>query len=370
MKFSRIIYVLLAAALCGIACNPYEIEIPNNNNNSGDTTTKPEDPKPGDGETEEDDYPVKYPDLKTPKVKTLLTNNFFTETKIKEGIVLYSAEMKTCEVTKAKQTVFVLEVDLNNEAYKINFLKTTNDVVSSIGKRSANTIAAINACYEADATYVRTNGYSWPEYTITLDPDHLRFWKHEAAIVGDGKRKIGIVHGAKGAKNIKEGGIQAKKMYPELTEKNIFSSSPMLIDDFDPVGSRFVPYPFNEYTDSQLKSSSLGLDGEDYRRHQGVRHPRVAVALTDDNDLLFVVVDGRFSGKAEGMDADELTRFLVKHFNPRWAINMDGGGSSTMYLKGYGDPENNVLNYPCDNSTWDHKGERARPTVFLVQYDE
>ena len=135
-------------------------------------------------------------------------------------------------------------------------------------------------------------------------------------------------------------------MYPELTEKNIFSSSPMLIDDFDPVGSRFVPYPFNEYTDSQLKSSSLGLDGEDYRRHQGVRHPRVAVALTDDNDLLFVVVDGRFSGKAEGMDADELTRFLVKHFNPRWAINMDGGGSSTMYLKGYGDPENNVLNYP------------------------
>ena len=356
-----------------VSCDPYAIDIPNHNNGNGNKEPEQEQPsKPGDGETENpvDDYPVKYPDVTTPKVKTLLTSNFFTETQIKKGITLYSAEQKTCEVTKAKQTVFVLEVDLNNPSYKINFLKTANNVVSEIGKNN-NAIAAINACYEADATYVRTNGHDWPEYKVlSMDPDHLRFWKHEAAIVGDGKRKVGIVHGAKGTKNVKEGGIQANKMYQELTERNIFSSSPMLIDDYDPVGSRFVPYPFNEYTDSQLKSPSLGLDGEDYRRHQGVRHPRVAVAITDDNDILFVVVDGRFSNKAEGMDADELTRFLVKHFNPRWAINMDGGGSSTMYLKGYGDPNNNVLNYPCDNSKWDHQGERARPTVVLVQYDE
>ena len=367
MKFSRLFQIVAVLSLVLVSCDPYGVEIPDYD--YGNKEPDKENTTPGTGNEDGDDYPVKYPDTTTPKVKTLLTSNFFTETKIKEGITLYSAEQKTCEVTKAKQTVFVLEVDLNNPDYKINFLKTTNNVVSEIGK-SNNAIAAINACYEADATYVRTNGYNHPEYTISLDPDHLRFWKHEAAIVGDGKRQIGIVHGAKGAKNIKEGGIQAKEMYQELTERNIFSSSPMLIDDYDPVGSRFVPYPFNEYTDSQLKSSSLGLDGEDYRRHQGVRHPRVAVALTEDNDILFVVVDGRFSNKAEGMDADELTRFLVKHFNPRWAINMDGGGSSTMYLKGYGDPKNNVLNYPCDNSKWDHEGERARPTVFLVQYDE
>jgi exopolysaccharide biosynthesis protein len=94
------------------------------------------------------------------------------------------------------------------------------------------------------------------------------------------------------------------------------------------------------------------------------------VALTEDNDLLFIVVDGRFSGKAEGMSAKELTNFIAKHFNPQWAINMDGGGSSTMYINGYGDPVTNVLNYPCDNKKWDHYGQRARPTFFLVQYDE
>ena len=370
MKFTRVFQIFAAILVLSAACNPYKIEIPDYDYGS-------QDQKPGTGDEQNpdeglnpEDYPVKYPDSKTPKVKTLLTSNYFTETKIKEGIILYSAEKKTCEVTKAKQTVFVREVDLDNPSYKINFLKTQTDTVSAIGKRH-KAIAAINACYEADATYVRTNGYTHPDYNVSaMDPNHLRFWKHEAAIVGDGKRSVGIVHGAKGAKNIKEGGIQATEMYEKLNEKNIFSSSPMLIDDYDPVGSSFVPYPYNEYTDSQLKSSSLGLDGEDYRRHQGVRHPRVAVALTDDNDLLFVVVDGRFSGKAEGMDADELTKFLVKHFNPRWAINMDGGGSSTMYLQGYGDPVNNVLNYPCDNSKWDHYGQRKRPTVFLVQYDE
>ena len=366
MKFFRILLIIAAIASWSTSCDPYKIEIPKYDYDN-------EDQKPSDGDNTQvpgDDYPVKYPDTDKPKVKTLLTSNFFTETTIKKGITLYSAERKTCEVTNAKQTVFVLEVDLNNPDYKINFLKTQTDTVSAIGKRN-KAIAAINACYEEDATYVRTNGYDHPEYKVAaMDPNHLRFWKHEAAIVGNGKRSVGIVHGAKGAKNIKEGGIQATKMYQELNERNIFSSSPMLIDDYDPVGSRFVPYPYNEYTDSQLKASSLGLDGEDYRRHQGVRHPRVAVALTDDNDLLFVVVDGRFSGKAEGMDADELTRFLVKHFNPRWAINMDGGGSSTMWISGYGDSVNNVLNYPCDNSRWDHYGQRKRPTVFLVQYDE
>jgi hypothetical protein len=365
MKLTRLFQIIAVISMVLVSCNPYEIEIPdydygNKEPGKEDNTT------PGTGNEDGDDYPVKYPDTTTPKVKTLLTTDFFRETKIKDGITLYSAEKKMCAVTNAYQTVFVLEVDLNNQDYKINFLKTQNDTISAIGKRN-KAIAAINACYEADATYVRTNGYNWPEYTISLASDHLRFWKHEAAIVGDGKRKVGIVHGAKGTRNVTEGGIQAKKMYPELTEKNIFSSSPMLIDDYDPVGSRFVPDYLTNMSDSELKKA---YDGEDYRTHQGVRHPRVAVALTDDNDILFVVGDGRFSGKAEGMDANELTKFLTKHFNPRWAINMDGGGSSTMYIDGYGDPKNNVLNYPCDNKKWDHYGQRARPTVFLVEYDE
>ena len=308
---------------------------------------------------EENQVEVKYPDPGTPKVKTLLVDGFFTETEIKPGITLYSAEMKEeSDITKSFQTVFVLEVDLDNENYKVEFYHGKSDTTSSIAMKQ-NAIAAINACYELEAVYCKTDGVV--HGTCTLDPDHLRFWKHEAAVVGDGDRKIGIVHGAKGAADHRDGGLQALEVYKNLKEPDIFASAPMLIDDYDPVGASYVPA---SYTSSALSK----LDGEDWRRHQGVRHPRVAVALTDDNDLLMVVVDGRFSGKAEGMSAKELTNFLVKYFNPRWAINMDGGGSSTMYIDGHGDPVNHVLNYPADNKKWDHYGQRKRPSLFLVKY--
>lgn len=359
MKVSNIIRCVIAVSLFCYACgNPYEVDIPHwdyeDEDDKGDN-----DGNSGDSGTDGKEYPVKYPEAGVAKVKTLQTTGYFRETKIKDGIIHYSLFGKE-DVSGTYQNVNVLEVDLNNEAYKINFLFCGSDTTSAVGKRM-KAIAAINACYEQDAIYCRTNGYNHAQ--VTLDPDHLRFWKHEAAIVGDGKRKVGIVHGAKGAKNIKEGGIQAIEIYKSLTEKNIFASAPMLIDNYEPVGASFVP---SQYSSKDLNS----FDGEDYRRHQGVRHPRVAVALTEDNDLLFIVVDGRFSGKAEGMSAKELTNFIAKHFNPQWAINMDGGGSSTMYINGYGDPVTNVLNYPCDNKKWDHYGQRARPTFFLVQYDE
>jgi hypothetical protein len=168
---------------------------------------------------------------------------------------------------------------------------------------------------------------------------------------------MSIVHGAASGPASAEGGEAAIALYKSLTAPNIFSSSPMLIDDYSPVGAYFVPDPLEKpITDYQY---------EDYRRHQGVRHPRVAVALTGDNDLLLVVVDGRWPS-ATGMSAKELTLFLAKHFSPRWALNMDGGGSSTMYLKGYGAEGTNVLNYPTDNKRYDHYGQRRICTHIMI----
>ena len=373
MKFLRFIPVFFAAVLLNVACNPYEIEIPNHNNqqNNNNNTNKPGDSDQGGGE-EDDTYPVKFPKAGAKKTKTLLTSGFFTETKIKEGITLYQASRKKDDITNAYQNVNVLEVDLNNEAYKINFVRTDRDSTTSAGRRF-RAIAAINAAYEQDASYIRVNGNNWSEVTIKPDDSDQakarRWWKHEAAIVGNGKRKVGIVHGASGQKDITNGGIQALKIYKSLTEKHVFSSAPMLIDNYDQVGTKFVPSPYSEMTDSELKKN---FNGEDYRCHQGVRHPRTAVALTEDNDILFITVDGRFPGKAEGMDASELTKFIAKHFNPQWAINMDGGGSTSMYLNGYGFPVNDIVNYPCDDGdgVWDQVGQRMLNTFFLVEYDE
>ena len=69
------------------------------------------------------------------------------------------------------------------------------------------------------------------------------------------------------------------------------------------------------------------------------------------------------------MSADETTRFIAHHFNPRYALNMDGGGSTCMVILGRGDVTNNVVNYPCQDDTFDHLGTRPVNSHFYVTYD-
>ena len=67
------------------------------------------------------------------------------------------------------------------------------------------------------------------------------------------------------------------------------------------------------------------------------------------------------------MSAKEVTEFLVEYFNPRLALNMDGGGSTTMYIKSSGESSTDVVNYPTDNSRYDHYGQRRLSTHILIK---
>ncbi|MFO0598052.1 MAG: phosphodiester glycosidase family protein [Myxococcaceae bacterium] len=74
----------------------------------------------------------------------------------------------------------------------------------------------------------------------------------------------------------------------------------------------------------------------------GARHPRTAVGLTaDGSQLVLVVVEGR-SALSEGLTCDELAG-LMKSLGASDALNLDGGGSATLWLQGQG-----VVNRPSD----------------------
>lgn len=90
------------------------------------------------------------------------------------------------------------------------------------------------------------------------------------------------------------------------------------------------------------------------------RHPRTAIGVTDTNHLIVVVVDGR-SSQSQGLSTLQL-RDLMEGFGCKSAVNMDGGGSSTAWVKGQG-----VVNHPTDNAKFDHEGERGVATVFTVK---
>jgi exopolysaccharide biosynthesis protein len=71
------------------------------------------------------------------------------------------------------------------------------------------------------------------------------------------------------------------------------------------------------------------------------RHPRTAVGRTAAGDIWLVVIDGRQEGISSGATLTELTETMVS-LGCTDAINLDGGGSSTLALNGV------VLNRPSD----------------------
>jgi hypothetical protein len=71
------------------------------------------------------------------------------------------------------------------------------------------------------------------------------------------------------------------------------------------------------------------------------RHPRTGVGLTKDGKVLLVTVDGRKPRHSVGMTLMAFAK-LFKSLGATWALNLDGGGSTTMVVRG------RVVNKPSD----------------------
>ncbi len=328
MKTSRMKYALLALALLVAGCG---------------------------GCAKSQDNSAFVPQDSNPSASKEDTAGKWTETKVEDGLV-YKLFRGYDEITGAQQIVSVCDVDLNSGRWEVKF-DHHDGCKTSAAMKNLGATAIVNASYEVSSCYIKVDGAvisSIPNLTV-MDTG-VPQWKSEAAVYTDGKQGVSIEFSAKDCNRDIE---KTRAVYNSRTEANIFSSAPMLIDDYETVGAYFVP---DGYTQQQLEA----LNYEDPIRHQGVRHPRTAVALTKDRHFLMIVVDGRRSGISEGMNARELTFFLQKNFNPRYALNMDGGGSSTLCIKGQGDPDTNVVNYPTDNNTFDHSGERTLSTSIYI----
>lgn len=279
----------------------------------------------------------------------------WTETVVADGIKYYTFTGVE-SISGAPQEIFIIDWDTTNPSYALSYTWTADRCVTSDAFRTKNAVVAMNACYEPESVVIKERGryYSlMPRDTVMETP--VPNWKSEGAIYVDATgRNINIAFSGKG-KTIEE----QRAFYASSPWENIFTSSPMLIDNYSPVGAFFV--------DSTLTAEQLTTyNYEDPIRHQGVRHPRSAVALTADHHFLMITVDGRKAGISEGMTARELTRFIEHNFRPQYALNMDGGGSTTMCVRGQGDPRTHVVNYPTGNKKHDHAGERRLFTHFCI----
>lgn len=119
------------------------------------------------------------------------------------------------------------------------------------------------------------------------------------------------------------------------TYHDVIASGPVLLQN-----GKISDNPHNEFNDTS--------------------HPRSIIGKDASGNIWMIVIDGRFPGLGEGASIAECS-LICRYLGLTDAINLDGGGSSSLWT-----PSTGVINHPYDNKKWDHSGERKDPTVFVA----
>jgi hypothetical protein len=121
----------------------------------------------------------------------------------------------------------------------------------------------------------------------------------------------------------------------------------------DPVG---IDYDARAGGDQELHAALNGrqllvVDGEVQRAREGDNTPgapRTAIGFSEDGSRMYLLsVDGRQPSFAEGVGLDELGEMMVEA-GAHTALNLDGGGSTTMVARKPGAEQVRVENRPSD----------------------
>jgi len=226
------------------------------------------------------------------------------------------------------QNINILIVNTNKRVIALSY-KPGKNIVLSKQAGDAGALAAVNAGFfnikdGGSVTYIRTGGQ------IT-DSDTAKKWTRNANMTGSllvDKKGHVIIDRA-----FTNNWYDSNQEYPE-----VLVTGPLLL---------------KESTKTRLPSTPLVIN----------KHPRTVIGKKGNHRIVLVTLDGR-TDQAAGMTLGELTDLMLL-LHCRDAVNLDGGGSTTMWISGK--PFNGVVNMPCDNKIFDHAGERAISDIITVK---
>ncbi|MEZ4904623.1 MAG: phosphodiester glycosidase family protein [Spirosomataceae bacterium] len=236
---------------------------------------------------------------------------------LSKGIIWKWVHFQQADLFKANESVNVLEIPYRSRQWRIATAdslhkkdKTKGQLrpTSQLGKEN-QAFAAINGGFfdvknGGSVDFVKINNQI-TDTTRAKVGEKATFHGQAAIVINRGRLKI-----LKGADKV---GWEYHLPY-----KNVLLSGPLLLLN----GAKEI-LPKNAFNDN--------------------RHPRSCMCITYDKKVLLITVDGR-SASSSGMNLAELT-FLVQQLNCRDAINLDGGGSTTLWLA-----EKGVVNYQATTS--------------------
>jgi len=246
--------------------------------------------------------------------------------KIAPGLIWKSSH--TVLNDSVPQNINILKVNLNKRRIAFSYDPLQN---TSISKQVSGTeaIAAVNGGFfdmrnGGSVTYIRTAGR-------IVDTDTANKWLRNSNI--------------NGAVMIRSG----TRIYIEKAMSNSWYDTHSEFEDILLTG----PLMVKSGNKQPLPETSLVIN----------MHPRTAIGIRNHRKVILVTLDGRTS-EAIGMTINELAE-LMTLLHCRDAVNLDGGGSTSMWI--LGKPFNGIVNMPCDNRKFDHEGERALSDIIIIR---
>lgn len=97
-----------------------------------------------------------------------------------------------------------------------------------------------------------------------------------------------------------------------------------------------------------VKDGQISISMNEKTSFASRREPRTAIGINKEGTAVyFVTVDGRQAGYSNGMTIRELAEYM-KNMGAYQALNLDGGGSTTMVARPLGEANPKVINRPSD----------------------
>ena len=246
--------------------------------------------------------------------------------RIAPGLVWKSAHQVLND--SISENINILIINLHKRKLSLTYNPIENIIVSKQASAKL-ALAAVNGGFfnikeGGSVTYIKTGG-------MIMDKDTTQKWSPIADLNG---ALLIDKHG-----HVTIEGAKANSFYnSHRLYQDVLVTGPLLITNKEK---------------APLSSASLVIK----------RHPRTSVGKIGRDKIVLVTVDGR-AKEAKGMSLPELTDLMLS-LHCREAVNLDGGGSTTMWISGK--PFDGVVNIPCDNKKFDHTGERAVSNILIVK---
>lgn len=249
-----------------------------------------------------------------------------------DGILFRRHHFMHRQVFNSNQYFSIIEMPRGTDS-RLAFVADTHLTAVSEFARRYQAQAAINGSYfdmryGNPVCYLRIGGQEIGENTPAADdPVHRKYYQYATIrLLNNGKPRFVVP--------------DSNRLFEvRMPDSNIMTAGPMLL----------------------LKGRRVHQ--RDDRSFVTQRHNRTAIGLKADGTVVLLVADGRFRRESEGLSLRELAMVM------RWlgcvdAVNLDGGGSSTMYVADRG--REGVVNHPSDNGHFDPYGERSVSNAILV----